>query len=232
MILLGTIVNVVAIVVGSLIGLFIGGKLPERIVKSVFQVIGLFTIVIGLSMALEGKEWLVIIFSLIVGTIIGEGFRWNDKIESFSLWVRRVFRVGNPKFSEGFITSFLLFCMGAMAIIGSIDEGLGKGSEVLLTKSMMDGFSSLALASAMGIGVAFSVIPLFIYQGGITLLSYWLGDFVASQIVTELTAVGGVLLIGLAINILEIKKIKVMNMLPSLLVVILFAWIRFTFFPN
>jgi uncharacterized membrane protein YqgA involved in biofilm formation len=96
----------------------------------------------------------------------------------------------------------------------------------------MDGFSSMALASVMGIGVAFSVVPMLIYQGGITLLAYWLGDFVAQQIVTELTSVGGILLIGLGINILEIKQIKVMNMLPALLLVILFAWLRFTYFPN
>ncbi len=232
MILQGTVVNVVAVIIGSTIGMRLGSKLPHRIVKSVFQAVGLFTLLIGIDMALKGKELLVIIFSLIIGTIVGELLKIDENIERLSAKIKQILKVGNPHFSEGLVTSFLLFCMGAMTILGSIDEGLGNGSKVLFTKSVMDGFSSLALASAMGIGVVFSVIPMLIYQGGITLLVYWLGDFVALQVVTELTAVGGILLIGLGINILEIKKIKVMNMLPALLLVILFAWMRLSYFPN
>jgi len=232
MILQGTIVNIVAVLLGSMIGMLVGSKLPRRIVHSVFQAIGLFTLVIGIAMALKGQEMLVIVFSLIIGTIIGESFRLDENTERMSGKIKRFLKVGNPHFSEGLITSFLLFCMGAMTILGAIDEGLGNGSQVLYTKSLMDGFSSMALASVMGIGVAFSVVPMLIYQGGITLLAYWLGDFVAQQIVTDLTSVVGILLIGLGINILEIKQIKVMNMLPALLLVFLFAWVRFTYFPN
>ncbi len=232
MIFTWTIVNVITVLIGSTIGLLIGSKLPQRIVKTVFQAIGLFTLVIGIAMALKGQEMLVIVFSLIFGSIIGELLKIDVYIERSSAKIKHKLKLGNPHFSEGLITSFLLFCMGAMTILGSIDEGLGNGSQVLLTKAMMDGFASLALASAMGIGVAFSVVPLLIYQGGITLLAYWFGDFMAERIITELTAVGGVLLIGLGINILEIKQIKVTNMLPSLLLVILFAWIRFNYFQN
>lgn len=232
MILQGTVVNVVAVVLGSCIGMLIGSKLPQRIVKTVFQALGLFTLLIGIIMALKGEEMLVMIFSLIIGSIVGELCRIDEKVERLSCKLKNVLQVGNPHFAEGLVTSFLLFCMGAMTILGAIDEGLGNGSQVLFTKSLMDGFSSIALASVMGVGVVFSVVPMLIYQGGITLLAYWLGDFVAQQVVAELTAVGGVMLIGLGINILEIKKIKVMNMLPALLLVIVFAWIRLTYFPN
>nr|WP_321452170.1 DUF554 domain-containing protein [uncultured Carboxylicivirga sp.] len=232
MILQGTIVNIVAVLIGSSIGLIVGSKLPQRIVKTVFQAIGLFTLVIGIMMALKGSEMLVIVFSLIVGTIVGELLYIDKNVERLSAKVKKVLKIGNPHFSEGLVTSFLLFCMGAMTILGAIDEGLGNGSDILYTKSMMDGFSSMALASVMGIGVAFSIIPMLLYQGGITLLAYWLGDFITQQIVTELTAVGGILLIGLGINILEIKQIKVMNMLPSLVLVILFTWMKISWFPN
>lgn len=232
MILQGTIVNVIAVLIGSTIGIIVGTRLPQRIVKSVFQALGLFTVVIGIIMALKGSEMLVIVFSLIVGAIIGEVLHIDENTERISSKIKGIFKIGNPHFSDGLVTSFLLFCMGAMTIVGAIDEGLGNGSEVLLTKSMMDGFSSMALASAMGIGVTFSVIPMLIYQGGITLLAYWLGDFIAQQIVTELTSVGGILLIGLGINILEIKQLKVMNMLPALILVIVFTWIKISWFPN
>ena len=232
MILQGTIVNIFAVLIGSTIGIIVGTRLPQRIVKSVFQALGLFTVVIGIIMALKGNEMLVIVFSLIVGTIIGELLHIDENTERISGKIKGIFKIGNPHFSDGLVTSFLLFCMGAMTIVGAIDEGLGNGSEVLLTKSMMDGFSSMALASAMGIGVTFSVVPMLIYQGGITLLAYWLGDFIAQQIVTELTSVGGILLIGLGINILELKQIKVMNMLPALILVIIFTWIKISLFPN
>nr|WP_319398070.1 DUF554 domain-containing protein [uncultured Carboxylicivirga sp.] len=232
MILQGTIVNIVAVLIGSSVGMLVGSKLPQRIVKTVFQAIGLFTLVIGIMMALKGSEMLVIVFSLIVGTILGELLYIDKNVERLSAKVKKVLKIGNPHFSEGLVTSFLLFCMGAMTILGAIDEGLGNGSDILYTKSMMDGFSSMALASVMGVGVAFSIIPMLLYQGGITLLAYWLGDFIAQQIVTELTAVGGILLIGLGINILEIRQIKVMNMLPSLVLVILFTWMKISWFPN
>ncbi len=232
MILTGTLVNVLAVAAGSTIGLLVGSRLPERMVKSVFQAIGLFTIFLGIYMALKGQQFIVIIFSLIVGTIVGELLSLEDRVERLSHSIRRVFNLGNPKFSEGLITSFLLFCMGSMTVLGAIDEGVGNGADILLTKSLMDGFSAIALASAFGFGVTFSVIPLFLYQGGITLLAWWLGDFMAEAVIVEVTAVGGILLIGLGINVLEIKRIRVMNMLPALLFAILFAWMAIRFLPG
>ena len=225
MILIGTVVNVVAVVAGSTIGLIVGTRLPQKITKSVFNAMGLFTLFLGFYMALKGQQFLVMIFSLIIGTITGEVLSLESKMERFSNSLKSVFKMGNPKFSEGLITSFLLFCMGSMTILGAIDEGVGNGSNLLFTKSMMDGFSSIALAAAFGLGVAFSVIPLLLFQAGITLLAWWLGDFFPIAIINDLTAVGGILLIGLGINILELKHIRIMNMLPALLYAILFSWI-------
>lgn len=225
MILIGTVVNVVAVMAGSTIGLVVGSRLPQKITKSVFNAMGLFTLFLGFYMALKGQQFLVIVFSLIIGTITGEVFLLENRMERFSHSLKKAFKVGNPKFTEGLITSFLLFCMGSMTILGAIDEGVGNGSDLLFTKSMMDGFSSIALAAAFGLGVTFSVIPLFLFQAGITLLAWWLGDFFPVAIINDLTAVGGILLIGLGINILELKHIRIMNMLPALLFAILFSWI-------
>jgi len=229
MLLGGTLINVIAVVVGSAVGMLVGNRIPEKINKSVFQALGLFTLILGVSMALKGQLLLVIVFSLIIGTIVGELLALEQRIDKLSGALMKLLKLKNPKFSEGLITAFLLFCMGSMTIVGAIDEGLGNGSEILLTKSVMDCFSSIALASVFGLGVALSALPMLVFQGGITLLAYLLGDFMAQEVITELTAVGGVLLVGLGINILELKRIKVMNMLPALVLVIFFAWLWLTF---
>jgi len=225
MILTGTIVNVAAVIAGSTIGLLVGARLPKKITTSVFNSMGLFTMFLGVYMALKGQNFMVMVFSLILGTIVGELINIENGTESLSEKLKNRLKLGNPKFTEGMLTAFLLFCMGSMTILGAIDEGVGNGSEILLTKSLMDGFSSIALASAFGIGVTFSVIPLLIFQGGITLIAWWLGEFFPEVIINDLTAVGGILLIGLGVNILDLKHIKIMNMLPALLFAILFSWI-------
>ncbi len=224
MLLGGTILNVITVAVGSTIGLYLGNRIPDKITKIVFQALGLFTIVIGVNMALKGQMILAIIFSLLIGSIVGEVVNVESKIEKFSAWLKAKIKMNNPKFSEGLLTAFLLFCIGSMTILGAIDEGMGNGSEILMTKAIMDGFSSIALAAVFGLGVALSVVPLLIFQGGLTLLAYFVGDFVPDIVINELTAVGGILLLGLGINILEIKKIRIMNMLPSLLVIVVLVW--------
>ncbi len=225
----GTLVNVLTVLIGSAIGIFVGNRIPEKITKGVFQAIGLFTLFLGVSMAIKGQMLLIIIFSLIIGTIIGELARLDRRVDGFSSHLKKKLRLKNPKFTEGMLTAFLLYCVGSMTILGAIDEGIGNGSEILMTKALMDGFSSIALASVFGVGVGVSVVPLLFFQGGITLLAYWLGDFITAEVINELTAVGGVLLLGLGINILEIKKIRIMNMLPSLLVVVALVWLSASF---
>lgn len=224
--MLGTIVNIIAIIVGSVLGILLGKRLPRRFITVFFQVIGLFTLFLGVSMALETKHVFLLIVSLILGAAIGELINIEKYLTRFSEYLRTKVKFGtNERFSEGLITAFLLYCMGSVTIIGAIDEGLRDDPNLLLIKSMMDGISSIALASTMGIGVAFSVIPLLLYQGGITLFAASVGDFFSETIVSELTATGGILLIGLGINILDIKKLRILNMIPALLVIIILCYL-------
>ena len=223
--MLGTIVNVLAVIIGGSIGLLLNKKLPQRFVTIFFQVVGLFTLFLGFSMAMETTHVLHMIMALISGAVIGEALNLERRMERLGNRLKIRLKLGNEKFAEGLLTAFLLYCMGSLTILGAIEEGMGGSSELLLIKSMMDGVSSIALASGLGIGVIFSAIPLLIYQGGITLLAMGFGEFFPALFVTELSAVGGILLIGLGINILDIKKIKVMNMLPALLMIVILLWL-------
>lgn len=223
--MIGTIVNIIAIIIGSLIGIFFNKRLPDRFINIFFQVIGLFTLFLGISLALETTHLLHMIMALILGAVIGEALQLQKGAARISDFLKTRLNIGSEKFTEGLLTSFLLYCMGSLTILGAIEEGLGGSPKLLFVKSLMDGISSIALASGLGIGVLFSVVPLFIYQGGLTLLASLFGDFFPQVMISEMSAVGGILLIGLSIDILNIKKIKVMNMLPALVVIILLLWL-------
>jgi len=222
----GTIINVITVLIGSTIGVLLKSKIPKDITKTVFQALGLFTMALGFIMALKANNFLIIVFSLVIGAIMGQLLNIENKIESLALKLKLKVKIKDEKFTDGLLTAFLLFCMGSMTILGAFDEGMKGDTTLLITKSVMDGFAAMALASAFGIGVGFSVIPLLIYQGGLTLIAHYLGNFFSELMINELTAVGGILLIGLGINILEIKKIKISNMLPALILVVLFSWIH------
>ena len=223
--MLGTIINVATIIIGSSIGLLLRSKLSSRITEIVFQGIGIFTIFLGIVMAMKSNEFLIIIISIVAGSILGELLNIEKCFDKLSLKLKVKLKSTNTKFSEGLVTAFLLFCMGSMTILGAIEEGLGSKPNLLLTKSIMDGFSSIALSSALGIGVLFSVIPLLIYQGGLTLLTEFFGNYFNDIYINNLSSVGGLLLIGMGIRILEIKKIRVLNMLPALLLVLIMTFI-------
>ncbi len=222
---MGTLINVAAVIIGSLIGLLINRKLPAKIITIIFQVLGLFTLVLGISMSLKTEHYLVVIGSLVVGAVIGEFIDLDKYMKRWSEKLKQKLRMGNDKFSDGMITAFLLYCMGAMTIMGAIEEGVEGSYDILLMKSLMDGVSSIALASGMGIGVMFSSIPLLLYQGGLTLFSSFIGERLTDVIVNDLSATGGILLIGLGINILEIKQLKILNMIPALVVVVILSYI-------
>ena len=222
--MIGTFVNIGAIILGSSIGLLIHKKLPERLVRVTFQIMGLFTLVLGMKMALESQQLLVLVFSLIIGGILGTATNLDDKLQTLSKKINTKKSGNNENFSKGLITSFLLFCVGSMTVVGAIEEGMNQDPSLLLVKSLMDGFSSIALTVAFGIGVMFSVIPLLIFQGGLTLLAMYLGSFFPELYITEISAVGGVILLGLGLNLLEITKIKIINLLPALLFTPLILW--------
>ncbi|MCF8361081.1 MAG: DUF554 domain-containing protein [Prolixibacteraceae bacterium] len=225
MLLLGTIINIGTIIIGSVAGYVFNSRLPKKILNRVFQGIGLFTIYIGFDMAMNTTNFIILVFSMILGSATGEWIDIEKYINRFSEWIKRKIKSDNESFSEGMITAFLLFCMGSMTILGAFEEGTKGNSDLLIAKSLMDGFGSLALASALGIGVMFSIIPLFIFQGGLTLLSFWLGSLMPETVINEMTAVGGLMLIGLGFSIMDIKKIKVINMLPALVFSIILAYL-------
>jgi len=220
----GTLINAGAIIVGSLLGLLFHSRIPKKYIQIIFHGIGLFTLFVGIAMALKTSNYLVLVFSIVLGSILGTLLNFEDQINRFSGWIKIKIKTEDSKFSEGLVSAFLLYCMGSMTILGAFEEGLGNHPNLLLAKSLMDGISSIALTAGLGIGVMFSVVPLLIYQGALTFLAQMLNDRVSSLYINELSAVGGLMLIGMGLNILEITKIKVINMLPALVVVLALVW--------
>ena len=215
--MLGTIINTGTVIGGSLLGLLIKGLIPDRIGGRVMQGIGLFTLVLGFDMVKETGQLFIVLISLVFGAIVGELVDLDAKLNSLGHALQDRFKDTQDKLSRGFVTSSLLFCVGPMAILGAIENGLSGDYTLLLTKSVMDGISSIAFASTLGVGVLFSSLSVLFYQGGITLLAGTLRGLLTAEIIAELTAVGGVLIIGLAFNILEMSKLKIANLLPALL---------------
>jgi uncharacterized membrane protein YqgA involved in biofilm formation len=221
--MIGTLINTAAVIVGSTLGLLIHAHLPPKLTKIAFQGIGLFTLFIGFQMAAKTGSLLILIFSMVIGAVIGQLIDLDRHIQNLSEKLKARLKSKNEKFTEGLVTAFLLWCMGSMTILGAMEEGFGNPPNLLLAKSVLDGFSSMALAATMGIGVMFAAIPLLIFQGGLTLLASALKDVFSDPVIAEMTAVGGLLLIGLGINILEIKKLKILNMLPALVIAVILA---------
>lgn len=223
----GTIINIITVTIGSLIGLWLKDLFSENYQVILFQSIGLGTLLIGIRMALKLPDGyiLLFIFSLIIGGLWGESINLSSKINGLSdtlkLWVGN--QDGN--FSEGLITAFILFCVGSMTIVGALEEALSQKRELLYTKSLLDGFSSIALTAAYGVGVWFSVIPMLIFQGGLTLLAHKLKRYFSQKVIDSLSALGGVLIIGISILLLGLGDIKLHNLLPSLLVIHLLAYV-------
>jgi uncharacterized membrane protein YqgA involved in biofilm formation len=219
--MIGTIVNTVAVAAGGIIGIFLKKKMPERVTSIYFQAIGLFTMSIGMSMAVKMEHILIVVASLAVGSLLGEWMNIENWVNTLGENVKQRFRIGSEQFSEGLTTAFLLFCVGSMTILGTIQEGTGGSPDLLYTKSLMDFFSSMLLASAFGVSVALSAVPVFIFQASLTLIAMFAGSFFTPVIILELTSVGGILLVGLGLNILHISNLRVMNMLPALVVVVI-----------
>lgn len=224
----GTFVNVLAIIVGSFIGVLFKGRFTDNIQKIVMQGISLAVIIIGLEMALsiEGSnELLIVIFSLVIGGICGELLKIEKHLEEFGEKIKGKFESKNELFVQGFVQASLIYCVGAMAIMGAIQEGIQGDASLLFTKSLLDGTTAIAFASTAGIGVMFSAIPVLIYQGSITLFASQVELILTPIVISQLTATGGLLIVGIGLNILEVAKIKVGNMLPSILVAVILSFL-------
>lgn len=226
----GVIINTVAILVGGTFGLAFGSRIPDRFKQTVIAGMGLFTAALGLQMFFKTQNSLIVLGALVIGAMLGEWWRIEDRIHSFGAFLERRFahddsEEGSDRFIRGFLTASILFCTGPLAILGSIQDGLTGDYSLIAVKSVMDGFLSIAFASTLGLGVLFSSLPIFLYQGGISLLAVQLNSIVTDPMMAELTSTGGVLLMGVAISgMLEIKKIRVGNFLPALAVAPLIVW--------
>ncbi len=234
---IGTIVNVAAVLIGASVGLLLKGGLKPRFEQTVMGAIGLCTFFIGISGAitemisvaddgsLSSSYVMLMILSLAIGSLIGEGLNIERGLERLGEWCRRKLRFksdAGAHFVEGFVSSSLLFCVGAMAIVGSLEDGLSHDPTTLYAKSIMDGISSVIFAASLGIGVYFSCLPLLVYQGGITLLAGAIRPYLTDLVISQMSLVGSVLIFALGFNLMFNKKVKVANMLPAMFMPILF----------
>ena len=230
MIPFGTLFNVVTVIIGGIIGLFLKKIINPELNKKAFFIIGLFTLILGFSMAVQTTNFILMFLSLICGFLFGEYVDLDTIINDISNKIKNKLKFRDDKFTDGILTAFLLYCIGSMTIVGAIDEGLGRGAAILYTKSIMDGISSIILASTFGVGVIFSVFPMLIFQGGITLLVFYYKDIIPNELINHISSVGGVIIIAIGLKILGYKKISPTNLLPSLLIVVVIFYISKLFF--
>lgn len=227
MIPIGTLVNIATVLTGGLVGLLFQRFISSKINEKIFFIMGLFTIFLGLSMSIKSTDLIIMLLSIVLGTMLGEYFNLDDKITLCTDRFKKKININSDQFTDGILTSFLLFCIGSMTIVGSIEEGLGLPPDILYTKSIMDGVSAIILASTFGIGVLFSVFPMLLFQGGITLLVFYFKDFFPLDLITHISSVGGVLIIAIGFKILGYQKITPINMLPSLMFVVIIYMLKF-----
>ncbi len=232
MVLLGTLANGLGIIVGTLLG-SLCRNIPESMKTTVMQAIGLAIAVLGIQMGMKSEQFLLVILSLVIGTVAGEALKLEEKLSSIGSWIESKVGSGQGSVAEGFVTATLIFVVGAMAIIGALDSGIRGNHDVLYTKAVMDGFISLLLSTTLGIGVIFSAIAVVLYQGLIAVFAAQIDRLVPNalmdQLIIEMTATGGIMILAIGLNLIGITKVKVANLLPAIVVVILlvtgmYAW--------
>ncbi len=220
--MVGTWLNIATVLAGGSLGLVFGQRVPETVRNTIFHAIGVFTLLLGVHMFMESANPLYVLGGLLLGGGVGELLRIEDRLQGLGRWLETRFsrkeEGGRSHFVEGFLTASLLFCVGPMTILGSLQDGLTGDYQILATKAVMDGFSALAFAATLGVGVLFSTVVILVYQGGLTLFASTLQPWVTEAMMAEMTAAGGVLLAGLAMSsLLQLRPMKVGNWLPALL---------------
>lgn len=223
----GNIVNAIGIVLGGLIGLFLKKYIKDSYSETIMNGVGISVVVIGITNTIKSDNILLVVISIVLGTLLGEIIDIETKLNRLGVFVGGKLQNGDSNtFSKAFVTTTLIYCVGAMAILGALESGLVGKHTTLYTKAILDGITAIIFASTMGAGVIFSAIPVFIYQGTIVLLASILKDVFTEILIIELSAVGGIMIIAIGLNILGIKKIKIGNMLPALLVQIIYFFIK------
>ncbi len=221
--MLGTLVNVGAIIAGSIAGLIFKGNIPEQYKKTILQAVSLGVIYVGLKSAFDCEDFILIILSLAVGSLVGELFKIEQRLNTLGAKLEKKFsKEEEGTFAKGFVTTSLLFCIGAMAILGALESGLTDKHTILFAKSTIDGIVAVIFSSTMGIGVLFSSISVLLYQGAITLAAVYVKPFLIPEVISQMSSVGGLLILGLGINMLGEHKIKVGNMLPAVFVPLIY----------
>ena len=225
--MLGVIVNTITVIIGSAIGLLFKKGIPENVSSAIMKGIGLCTLYIGFSGSLKGQNTLVLIISMVIGIAIGTLIDIDDKINRLGNFVEKKFSKGNEtvSISKGFVTASLLFCIGAMTIVGSLNAGLTGDNEMLFTKSTLDLFSSAMLSVSLGIGVMLAAAFVFVFQGSIVLLAGFIAPILTDAAIAEMICAGSVMIIGLGLNLLDITKLKIANMLPAIIVAPVLSYI-------
>lgn len=219
--MLGTIVNSLAIIV-AILGISLKNGIKEDYKNTIMDGIGLCVLIIGIMGGIESENIVLVISSIVLGSLIGEIIGIENKLDKLGNKMEGYFGKNDSNFSKGFVTGSLVYCIGAMAIVGALESGLSGNHQTLFAKSTLDGISAIIFSSTLGIGVAFSAIPVFIYQGIITLLANFVKDILTPEVIREMSSVGGILIAAIGINILGIKKIKVGNMLPAIFIPIIY----------
>lgn len=220
----GTLVNVATVILGSTIGLLLKKGIPQRFSDSIMKAVGLCVIYIGIDGCLKGENTLITIVSMAVGALIGELLKLDDGLNALGKKLENKISKGNGgenTIAKGFVSASLLFCVGAMTIVGSLESGLNGNHEILFSKSLLDFISSIIFAASMGVGVMFSAVFVFVYQGLITVLAQFVGPFLSDGVIAEMTCTGSILIIALGLNMLGITKLKVMNYIPAVFLPIL-----------
>ena len=219
----GTVFNCITILIGGSIGLLIGKFIPQRLQNTIFNTMGLFIMYVGISMSLSTKHSIAVLLALVLGAVTGNLLGLEEKLSSLGDTLKAKFHAKDSGFTQGFVSATLLFCMGSMTIIGAFNDGLRHDPELLITKGIMDGISSILFAGSLGLGVVFSVIPLFIYQAGLTLIAVWAEPFITSEMYANISGIGGLMIIGIGLNFLKVTSLKLGDMLPGLLYVVFFT---------
>lgn len=225
--MLGTLVNTAAIVAGSLVGMTLfRGRISTSTNESIMKALALAVILIGIKNAMSGQNTMLVIFSLVIGTYIGEQLDIEGAMNRLGGWIEKRLKGTDSGFSKAFVTTSLIYCVGSMSILGALESGLKGQHEILFAKSMLDGVSSIIFSSTLGIGVLFSSLPVLLYQGAITLGAGFLKDLLTDPVIADMSGIGGLLIIAIGLNILEVKPIRVGNMLPAIFIPILYAIVR------
>ena len=224
--MLGTLVNTMAIIGGSLVGLIFSRFIPTKIADTLIHAVAFAVILIGLKMAWKTDAFIIVICSLSLGTIIGELSKIEDRVINIGNWLEERFANTGRRISKGFVTTSLLYCVGSMAIVGALESGLTGNHETLFAKSVLDGLGSIIFAASMGIGVLFSAASVFVYQGLITVSASFMKQFLTPEVITQMSAVGGLLIVAMGFNMLEMVKIKVGNCLPAISIPLLYYMLK------